>query len=126
MANQLCWSCAKACGKCSWSEYDRNEPVPGWTATPTKLLIGRDKSQTTGSYAITACPEFVLDRQDDGRGSGRDSVLDPEAVWIMICSGMTNREIAKAFDVPISTAGGWRKKLIKRHDLAIMIDQETP
>lgn len=31
----LCWSCAKACKKCSWS---RNfEPVEGWEAEKTTL-----------------------------------------------------------------------------------------
>ena len=33
----LCWSCAKACKKCSWS---RNfEPVKGWEAEPTTLQL---------------------------------------------------------------------------------------
>lgn len=34
----LCWSCARACGGCSWTERDpvthaiRFEPVKGWEA----------------------------------------------------------------------------------------------
>lgn len=57
--NQLCWSCAKACGGCPWS--DRFEPVPGWDATPCRRVY-RDAAVGTryiDSYIIRGCPEYV-------------------------------------------------------------------
>lgn len=39
----LCWSCARACGGCSWTERDpvthaiRFEPVKGWKAEKTTI-----------------------------------------------------------------------------------------
>lgn len=118
MSKQLCWSCAKACGGCSWSEYGRNEPVPGWTARPTVLPPGPDGGERILSYQITACPQFVLDREAEDRGCGKESKLDREAVWRMICAGMTNKEIAQVFDVPVSTAGGWRRRLKQERSAA--------
>jgi hypothetical protein len=59
----LCWKCANACGKCSWSDGTFT-PVDGWTAVKTILHIapknerwGRD----TESYHVTACPLFEDD-----------------------------------------------------------------
>lgn len=49
---QLCWTCAKATGKCRWSKY--LEPVPGWTAVKLPS-IGLQR------YKITDCPEYVRD-----------------------------------------------------------------
>ena len=62
----ICFDCAKACGRCSWSEIDpktnkvRFEPVPGWTAEKVRLNIGNWGEQPTirETYHITACPEF--------------------------------------------------------------------
>ena len=51
---QLCWSCGKACGGCSWSRSSTE--VDGWIATPVVI------QGTTGnidSYAIKYCPEFI-------------------------------------------------------------------
>ena len=57
--NQLCWSCAKACGGCSWS---RNfTPIHGWDATPYRRVY-RDAAVGTryvDSYIIRRCPEYV-------------------------------------------------------------------
>jgi hypothetical protein len=55
-SNKLCSSCKKATGLCSWSREFK--PVDGWTATPTKLLIGKNKY--TDSFYITACPEYEM------------------------------------------------------------------
>lgn len=110
MANQLCWSCKKACGGCNWSRWFW--PIAGWTAT---LSILRDYDRPVYSYAITACPEFVLDRWAEERKGRKDSKLDPEKVWEMICSGVAVKDIARIFDVPYNTACGWRKRLIKKH-----------
>ena len=53
---QLCWSCRKAVGGCSWSRYF--EPVPGWTARPTLVDVSNGGVE---SFEITACPEFEED-----------------------------------------------------------------
>ena len=38
MAEQLCWSCSKACGgsDCPWA--NKLQPVEGWTATPSIVM----------------------------------------------------------------------------------------
>lgn len=59
-ATNICFDCAKACGRCSWSA--RFEPVPGWTAKPTAIKYFDDKKGGvvfTQTYSITACPEFT-------------------------------------------------------------------
>lgn len=51
----LCWQCGRAYGDgCSW--FRDYTPVPGWTAIPEELY-------SSGSYTVTACPEFVEDRR---------------------------------------------------------------
>lgn len=51
---QLCWRCAKATGKCSWS---RNlTPVPGWTATVVKRETYWQADDD--NFYITACPLY--------------------------------------------------------------------
>lgn len=52
-AKQLCFSCKKACGGCSWSTWFR--PVQGWKAVPTKIRQGY---QTVESFHIMDCPEY--------------------------------------------------------------------
>ena len=60
--SNICCECKKACGGCSWSEWDENtstvrfEPVPGWEAKVVKLNLGDNKIVDT--YSITACPLF--------------------------------------------------------------------
>lgn len=65
--SQLCWNCEKACGKCSWSK--NFTPVPGWNATPTKIIsyttsvAGNKRHRKKfyiDSYEIHGCPEFEL------------------------------------------------------------------
>lgn len=55
----LCWDCAKACGGCSWSDWQEHTPVPGWVAEPTMLRMNNDTY--TRSYIVDSCPEFVRD-----------------------------------------------------------------
>lgn len=61
-SKQLCWSCAKACGRCAWSNGSFR-PIPGWDATPTELTVtvGRKVS----SYDIRRCPEYVYDGSNE-------------------------------------------------------------
>lgn len=66
--SNICIDCKKSVGLCPWSEIDpatkkpRFAPVPGWTATPTKLKMY--KGRMDQSYDITACPLFEPDRRD--------------------------------------------------------------
>lgn len=53
----LCWTCANACGKCSWSKGFKK--VKGWTAKRTII-----KSNETSlipeikSYMVLNCPKY--------------------------------------------------------------------
>lgn len=59
----ICWECEWAGGKdekCPWA--NKFEPVPGWKAIPTKILI---QGNTEGrhhidSYDVYECPLFEL------------------------------------------------------------------
>lgn len=55
-SEQLCWTCKKATGFCSWSS--RGVPVKNWTATPTVYM---DEGNKIRSYSITACPQYEKD-----------------------------------------------------------------
>ena len=67
----ICFDCKKACGHCSWSGLDAKgnpkfEPVPGWTAKKSKMLIGRNKKGKKlyiDTYHITACPLFEQEKK---------------------------------------------------------------
>ena len=50
----ICWSCDNACGKCCWSQSFK--PVPGWTATPTKVY--QSKGVYQDSFLVQKCPQF--------------------------------------------------------------------
>ena len=75
----LCWSCARACGGCSWTDRDpktpevRFEPVDGWEAE--KTVVRGTSSRRQGhklegystyyyameSYRVLRCPLYELD-----------------------------------------------------------------
>lgn len=55
---QLCWTCRKACGGCSWSRSF--VPVRGWTATPSHIPSNGEYADT---YNITECPEYMPDKR---------------------------------------------------------------
>ena len=46
---QLCWTCQKSCGACSWSGCF--QPVKGWTA------------EKVHRKTIENCPEYVPDKK---------------------------------------------------------------
>lgn len=60
----LCWKCANACGKCSWSDGSFT-PVDGWTARKTRLRGDRGvyRTKIIESYYVTACPQYEDDRE---------------------------------------------------------------
>lgn len=57
VSKQLCWTCQRATGGCSWS--DNLQPVEGWTAKPS---IIRDSGMVEiPTYSISDCPLYVQD-----------------------------------------------------------------
>lgn len=83
--SNICFNCQKACGGCSWTEINpetnkpRFEPVPGWTAKPVLLNVGRGTKKggiidkcLQETYHITACPEFVPDAPRESSGGELD------------------------------------------------------
>lgn len=71
----LCWTCRNACGGCSWSEVDkatnrvRFQPVKGWVATKTRVLVNSGRGQTgrcyDTSYIVRFCPLYEADAAMD-------------------------------------------------------------
>lgn len=62
----LCWRCAKACGRCSWSDGSFT-PVEGWTAQETRLREqhwSMDADRSIQSFHVTACPLFEDDTDE--------------------------------------------------------------
>ena len=61
----ICFDCKKACGGCSWSEYDpvagkvRWEPVEGWVAEP--VMYPPSAPYQKPSWRVIECPEFEPD-----------------------------------------------------------------
>lgn len=52
---QLCETCKRACGGCSWS--DKFEPVEGWDAVPT--IINEGDGRIIHSFKIKNCPLYI-------------------------------------------------------------------
>lgn len=64
-SQQLCWTCANACGGCEWSDHHL-EPVPGWDATSTSRVLkvggkGKGGTRVASSFVIHYCPKFRRD-----------------------------------------------------------------
>lgn len=64
----LCWKCKNTNAfDCPWFSK-KEEPVPGWKATPTILHLQRGKKKNellpVRSYIVHECPLFVPDRRD--------------------------------------------------------------
>ena len=70
-SSTLCWSCKYACGKCPWSECDKEtrelkwQPVEGWHAIRTRILMHiksdhRHKKHYETSYRVLACPQYEV------------------------------------------------------------------
>lgn len=56
----ICWNCANACGKCSWSDGTFT-PVEGWQAEHTK--VRNAKFCYIESYRVISCPQFKSDKK---------------------------------------------------------------
>lgn len=68
-SSTLCWSCKYACGKCPWSECDKEtrelkwQPVKGWRAIRTKVLMnscGGARRHYETSYIVKSCPQYEV------------------------------------------------------------------
>lgn len=78
---QLCTTCARASGFCSWSS--NLTPVEGWDAEPTKLKhqVGRGPKNTDAtimeSFRIKDCPLYIQDADTkEGRRIQRNMLLE--------------------------------------------------
>lgn len=71
MKDTLCWKCANACGGCDWSKK-RAKPVEGWEA------IRRDLYNGVESYIVLSCPQFIPDRQEEKKKTGKIRVWTQE------------------------------------------------
>ena len=62
MAEQLCWSCSKACGgsDCPWA--NKLQPVEGWKATKK---TGMDCGHKITKYHVKKCPLYKKGRRLD-------------------------------------------------------------
>ena len=60
MAEQLCWSCSKACGgsDCPWA--NKLQPVEGWTAKPSIVMSNYHQINT---YRIIECPLYEKEKR---------------------------------------------------------------
>ena len=67
-AEQLCWSCAKACGGCSWSAYGVQKPVKYCRYKDYEIEYARKHNgqlcfhKETRRF-IVSCPEYVEDER---------------------------------------------------------------
>lgn len=58
---QLCWTCSRACGGCSWSDGSYT-PVKGWKAKKNTVRVEKGiYSHEYDSYHITECPLYDND-----------------------------------------------------------------
>ena len=77
LSMQLCWTCARCVGFCSWSK--ELKPVEGWTAKCTTLHHSNKAHQfVTGSYYITACPLFVSEGKTPEERKRQRKLLEKE------------------------------------------------
>lgn len=110
---QLCETCQKAYGGCSWTEVDENgkvkfEPVPGWDAKPT-LKIGGGATYT--SYDVKSCPLYVQDRDTRKEKREKADKIDRKDVLELLLQGMTPPEIAEIMDCNENTIYAIRRAL---------------
>ena len=123
-----CWSCTKACGGCSWTELDdtgevKFQPVPGWTAIPTKIQIrSHSNMRNSESYLVLDCPEYEWDGKRLAFGQGIGTPIEKLDFFGNVLArygsikaagnenGIDVRQITKACDGYINIVGGymWR------------------
>lgn len=60
----ICWDCANACGRCSWSQKFR--PVKGWLAEEAALRTYKNGWVVQATYTVKWCPMFRRDAKQYG------------------------------------------------------------
>ena len=86
----LCWQCANACGRCSWSSK-AHKPVTGWTAERRDITVA-NKPEPLESYIVEFCPEFVEERREKDKRYRKRIGIPSEKLEIiarMRAEGMT-------------------------------------
>ena len=64
----LCWTCQKACGRCSWTAWDfaterpKFEPVEGWEAKPRTLYANDKEHGPMLTYEVHRCHQYIPDK----------------------------------------------------------------
>ena len=102
---QPCWTCKKYAGGCSWSA--RYEPVPGWTATPTrKAASKKSASSCIESYDITYCPEYEKDREFEP--VKREYKYDIKKFKVLVQEGLSDQQIQRRM-------GGMPIRMVKHY-----------
>lgn len=111
MPEQLCWSCAKACGGCSWSRKDRPEPVPGWTARQ-KVYKADGGTRTDGiTYKIIKCPEYARDCLDSQKPRCAERAESMEEKKISLYNAKkSDYEIGRLLGLSHNAIYKWRVK----------------
>ena len=101
----LCWDCEWAGGKdkkCPWAT--KFEPVPGWKATPTKVMAAKlSAHETIDSFIVHECPEFqlmdfiknrIVENINLKQKLEREQIEDKKAIVELRNQGKTVEEIA--------------------------------
>lgn len=112
----LCWTCRiPGTGGCSWDK--KLEPVPGWTATKTMLMVGKRIGRKAGtrepSYCVHSCPLYQpMDLSSRLASYGYIRLTEEELLYC-IQEGMTDEEISEFYGVTYSTVVS-RRAILER------------
>ena len=114
---QLCETCQKAYGDCSWTEVDPDTgkvkfvPVKGWDAVPIVRMLKGEKQE---SYEIRSCPEYVPDPPRKAKMEKNPYGIDRMAVLEMLLKDIPINEIADTFECSEVTIYGIRRELRRK------------
>lgn len=98
---QLCWTCQRACGGCSWSRS--LTPVDGWTATHSSIKATGKEEPT---YHIDECPLYKPDggiplkRKNKGRHL---TIAEKQMIAHLYNNGMRKMDIARQLNTSYAT-----------------------
>lgn len=100
---QLCWTCQRACGDCSWSQS--LIPVEGWTATPSSIKTTGKEEPT---YHIELCPLYIPDegmsiKSRQRKGKKHLTAAEKRMIADLYNSGIKRKDIAKGLKISYDT-----------------------
>lgn len=86
----LCEICENACGGCSWSKKNVQNPVEGWTALRNDLPCHGDyaSNKMVESYVVIRCPEYIPDKFAEKYPLNEEYAKKRAMIRISIKSGM--------------------------------------